>query len=182
MALPPPDNTHAGFPAKPHFQERFFNPAAGVVVVRCRDRALGHPGSRVYHRHSGADVYTETFGLTDAESVDSVVVPLGVPTVFGVVVTWTPHGSTWGGDRHRVVSASLDTPLPKLTTHKWEGEPWSLVSELLGVSHDGTVLYCVANAQDPVTDRPNPIRYAIFRWELGAERVSEVAQLPGIFW
>jgi hypothetical protein len=63
-----PDVTRAGFPAKPRFHERFFSPAADAVVVRCSDRALGHPGSRVYHRASGAEVYEETFSLDEAEA------------------------------------------------------------------------------------------------------------------
>lgn len=104
----------------------------------------------MYHRASGAEVYEETFSLDEAESADSMVVPLAAPIVVGVVTRWTKHGDTWGGSRLRVVSARLDVAQPEATTHSWHGEPWSLVSALLGITPDGTTVYCVANAPEPV--------------------------------
>ena len=181
-SLLPPDHTQAGFPEEPHFQDRFFCPSADAVVVRCRDRSLGHPGSRVYHRRSGDEAYRRTFDLGEAESIDSIVVAVGAPVVFAVVVTWTTERGRWGGSRARVVSAHIDDHPPKHATHKWDGEPWSTISELVGVSEDGEVLFCVANAQEPLREEPRPIRYAIFRWEVLTGNASEVASLPGVFW
>ena len=178
----------AGLPEHVYFHEVLFNPSSGAVVVRCRDRALGHSGGRVYHRLAESDHYVPTFELTEVESVDSVVVALDVPMAVAVVIEWRKHRGTWAGSHHRVVATRLDGAVPNQETVEppsevmFDGAPahWADVSTVASISDDGRVVYCKA----VVGAEPGPqmpARFGIFRWELDTGDVTLVAKLPGVY-
>jgi hypothetical protein len=170
----------AGFPAEVTFQGMLFNPTANAILVRLCDRALEHPGMRVYHRNVTEEVYRPTFELRDDESVDSVVVPLGVPFAFGLVRTWIDSPLGWGGGQRRVVRAPLDGA-GKARIVEWMGPESSKLIELLGVSDDGASLHCKVGVPVDLGGNERAMQHRLYRWSVASGEVIEVARLARAF-
>ena len=169
----------AGFPAEVTFQGRLFNPAANAILVRLYDRALEHPGMRIYHRNVTEEVYRPTFELRNDESVDSVVVPLGVPFAVGLVRTWLRRLG-WGGGQRRVVRAPLDGA-GRSRILEWSGPESSRIIELLGVSDDGASIHCKASVPVDLDDNERAVQHRLYRWSVASGEVIEVARLARAF-
>jgi len=170
----------AGFPAEVAFQGVLFNPAANAVVVRLCDRALEHPGARVYHRNATEEMYRPTFTLRDDESVDALVVPLGAPFAFGLVRTWVDSPLGFAGGQRRVVRASLDGNSAAHTL-AWRGPAGSKVVDLLAVSDDGTTLQCKGAVPVELGGDERAVHHRLYRWSVESGEVAEVARLSRAF-
>lgn len=171
----------AGFPAEVSFQGVLFNPAANAVVVRLCDRALEHPGARVYHRNVSEQVYHPTFSLRAEESVDALVVPLGAPFAFGLVRTWVDSPLGFAGGHRRVVRAPLDGK-GKARALEWPGAEGSKVVDLLSVSDDATTLYCKVAVPVAGAGDERSVHHRIHRWNVDTGELTEVARLSRAFY
>ncbi|MEJ7732780.1 MAG: hypothetical protein WKG00_26705 [Polyangiaceae bacterium] len=170
----------AGFPAEVTFHGMLFNPAANAVLVRVCDRTLEHPGMRVYHRNVTEEVYRPTFQLRNDESVDSLVVPLGVPFAFGLVRTWIDSPLGWSGGQRRVTRAPLDGA-SKARTLEWRGPQSSKLIELLGVTDDGASIHCKASVPVELAGNERAVQHRLYQWSVASGEVMEVARLARAF-
>ena len=170
----------AGFPAEVTFQGMLFSPAANAILVRVCDRALEHPGMRVYHRNVTEETYRPTFELRHDESVDSVVVPLAVPFAFGLVRTWIDSPLGWAGGQRRVVRAPLEGA-GTARTLEWGGPESSKLIELLGVSDDGASIHCKASVPVEPGGNDRVVQHRLYRWSVASGEVTEVARLARAF-
>jgi hypothetical protein len=175
----PPNRAEVGLPADSRIARLLHNGASRMTIVEVKLRAAP-PRHRLYWRKAGEQAY-RLLGAATAEQSFECAVTCDSPCLFLCVVEWGKSSDPAGGRCLGVMKAELGDPPAIVPLELGDLIPTGTwVRELLRANDAGTCLEAVVAFREggPVEWR---IRYAVCLLDLANRTLTELDDLPGVF-